>query len=256
MASISQEPYLWVHVAGLALVPVLCDVSLAGLAISEPLGPNWLELGLISALGGLPVLWMQWVRPFYIFSLGPIALVPDKLTEHQQRLLTRFKTPLIRGLVTVAFLGAIGLLVGLYHFSSVIVAPAFLVKLPRIAGIGIALMGFWGCNLFLQISLSAVGVLLTQPHQLAQTQPYPISKIEQDFTLVGLRINRILPAIVGFQEPQTSIPNPTLTDSPKAGDVTADQIRQPMGQSDISAAGSSDKRSNYEEEYDLDDPWS
>ena len=61
------DPYLWVHLAGLATVPLWIGLCLLGLAVGNPTWPG-LELGFIVAVGVLPVLVMQLRRPFYIFS--------------------------------------------------------------------------------------------------------------------------------------------------------------------------------------------
>jgi hypothetical protein len=61
------DPYLWVHLAGLATVPLWIDLCLLGLAVGNPTWPG-LELGFIVAVGVLPVLVMQLRRPFYIFN--------------------------------------------------------------------------------------------------------------------------------------------------------------------------------------------
>ena len=76
MRSFRLDPYLWVHLAGLAMLPVLFCGCLLGLAVGEPLLSVWVEMGFLVGLGVAPVLWMQLQSPFYIFSwsLWPCAL--------------------------------------------------------------------------------------------------------------------------------------------------------------------------------------
>jgi len=46
-----SEPILWIHVAGLAVVPIFLELCLLGLAVSDPLLPAWLELFIVAAVG-------------------------------------------------------------------------------------------------------------------------------------------------------------------------------------------------------------
>jgi hypothetical protein len=47
-----SDPYLWVHLAGLATVPLWIDLCLLGLAVGNPALPG-LELAVITVLDGL-----------------------------------------------------------------------------------------------------------------------------------------------------------------------------------------------------------
>ena len=47
-------------------------------------------------------------------------------------------------------------------------------------------------NLFLQIPLGVLLVLSTQPAKLTQINPYSGNKIQQDFTIVGMKSTQIL----------------------------------------------------------------
>ncbi len=91
MRAFWSDPYLWIHAAGLAALPLCLLGCLLGLAVGDPLLPVWLELGLIAAVGIAPIIWMQWQKPFYIFSLVAVALKPTQLTDDQRRILTLFK---------------------------------------------------------------------------------------------------------------------------------------------------------------------
>ncbi|HAX89214.1 MAG TPA: low-complexity tail membrane protein, partial [Cyanobacteria bacterium UBA11370] len=63
----------------------------------------------------------------------------------------------------------------------------------RIGGLVGAGLAFLASNLFLQVPLSVVQVLLTREEQWAATVPYPVEKTTEDFTIPGLRVNQILP---------------------------------------------------------------
>ena len=83
---------------GWLTLPIFLGLCLLGLAVGSPLLPVWLEMFLVAVAGIVPVLWMQWFRPFYIFSILVVAVKPQNLTSLQQRILTRFKTKLNKGI--------------------------------------------------------------------------------------------------------------------------------------------------------------
>ena len=116
MRSFWSDPYLWVHLAGIAAVPLFLELCLLGLAVGTPIAPVGLEWLLVGAIGVAPVLWMQWQRPFSIFSLIVLALQPQQLTDDQRRILRLFRTPLEKGL---AALMAIALLATLWQLFQI-----------------------------------------------------------------------------------------------------------------------------------------
>jgi len=188
-----SEPFLWIHLAGLAAVPLTLEVVWLGLAVGDPLLPVWLEFLLVAAIGTVPVLGMQLTRPFDIFSLLILAIKAEQLSEEQRRLLGLFKTKPNK-LLTIA--GAILMLWVLWQIYRVAPIAAPIVALEsgwRIAGLLGAGLAFLASNLFLQVPLSVAQVLFTSEAEFAATEPYPVEKIPQDFTVPGLRVNRILP---------------------------------------------------------------
>ena len=68
MIELQQNRYLWVHFAGLAFVPLLLDICLAGFASAGPALPFGGQFWAIALLGITPALAMQWLKPFYVFS--------------------------------------------------------------------------------------------------------------------------------------------------------------------------------------------
>jgi hypothetical protein len=192
MRSSWSEPFLWIHLAGLAAVPLLLGLCWLCLAIGDPQFPIWVEFLLVAGIGIAPILWMQLTRPFYIFSILVLALKPNQLTSDQQRLLSLFKTPLHQWL---ASFGAILMLAVLWQIYQV--APvATIVGFPltsRLLGLFLAGLAFLASNLFLQVSLSVLLVLLTSEAKLAVTEPFPVVRIFQDFTVPGWQVNQILP---------------------------------------------------------------
>lgn len=76
-----NEPFLWIHLTGLAAVPITLELVWLGLAVGAPLLPVWLELLLVAVIGIVPVVGMQLTRPFDVFSLLIFAIAPAHLTE-------------------------------------------------------------------------------------------------------------------------------------------------------------------------------
>jgi len=195
MRSFWSDPYLWIHVAGVAALPFFLGACLLGLAVGSPVLPVWLELFLVGAIAIAPVLWMQWFRPFYIFSILVVAVKPEKLTLVEQRILTRFKTKLNRGLaVGVAIVLAV-ILRQIYQLAPLAAEVAFFPPQWRLGGLLLAALAFLGANLFLQVPVSAIAVLLTSESAFATADPYLSSKIRQDFTILGWQTYQILPFV-------------------------------------------------------------
>lgn len=193
MRSFWNEPFLWIHLAGLAALPLTLELVWLGLAVGDPVLPVWLELLVVAVIGIVPVLWMQLTHPFDIFSILVIAVKPEQLSSQQQRILSLFRAKTNK-LVTI---GAVVLMLWLlWQIYRVAPLAADITPLPaewRIAGLLWAGVAFLLSNLFLQVPLSVAQVLLTSESEWAATQPYPTEKIAEDFTIPGVRVKHILP---------------------------------------------------------------
>jgi hypothetical protein len=183
------DPYLWVHGAGLAVVPLALLICLWGLAMGDPVLPG-LEVILVGLAGILPIGWMQLQRPFCIYSLPFVVVDPSQLTEAQRRLLTLFRTRRNPWVVGLASGGLFLVLRQLYAVSASVAAGD-----NRWLGLTIAALGFLAANLFLQVPLSVLRVMGVTDNQVATTLPYPIAQIKSDFFAYGLPLPRILPAL-------------------------------------------------------------
>ena len=201
MRSFWSDPYLWVHLAGIAALPVFLEICLLGLAVGDPVLPTALELLFVAAVGISPVFWMQWQRPFYIFSLLAIALKPAQLTEDQRRLLRLFKTQEVRVLTAIAPVLLAIALWQLYKLAPLAAEVTPFAGQWRLVGLLVAAIAFLACNLFLQVPLSVLRVLLASEAEFAAVEPYPLERVGQDFTVLGLRVKQILPAIAPTLEP-------------------------------------------------------
>ncbi|NJO41999.1 MAG: low-complexity tail membrane protein [Cyanobacteria bacterium CRU_2_1] len=196
MRSFWFDPYLWIHLAGVAALPIFLEICLLGLGIGAPLMPAWFELAFVGSIGILPILWMQWQRPFNIFSLLLLALKPTQLTDDQRRILQQFKAPANRVLAVLSAFAMAWVLWQLYGIAPLASSLTFLPSLSRGSGLLIAAIAFLASNLFLQIPISVMRVLLTRENQFAAMAPYPVEQISKDFTLIGLRVPKILPPLV------------------------------------------------------------
>lgn len=188
-----SERFLWIHAAGLAVLPLSLVVCLVGLAASGSLLPIWLALLVVGGVGILPILWMQWQRPFYIFSILVVALQPDQLTIDQRRILSLFKT---RGARLVAVFSAIAAALLLWQLDRLTpIAVGVLPFQSPFLGLLLAATAFLASNLFWQIPLSVLHILLTPKAKLLATEPYPPKWVKQNFMVAGLQVKQILPPL-------------------------------------------------------------
>jgi hypothetical protein len=193
MSSFRSEPFLWIHLAGIAILPLWLELVWLGLAIGVPLPVSWLELLVVGAIGIVPVLGMQLIRPFDIFSILVLSLKSDRLTTEQRKILTLFKTNKQKLLSLIAAALMVFVLWQLYRLAPLAVGAAAIAPQWRILGLLLATSAFLASNLFLQVPVSVLGVLSNSKQQFAVTAPYPLEQIEADFTIPGLKAKQILP---------------------------------------------------------------
>jgi hypothetical protein len=195
MQSFRSEPILWIHLAGLATLPIFLEICLLGLAVGDPVLPVWMEFFLVAAIGVVPVLWMQLSRPFLIFAILGVAQKPEQLREQQRKILSLINTRLNRILSALAGVFLLGVLWQLYRIAPVAANVTLFPPGWRLAGLLLAGLAFLASNLFLQVPLSVARVFVTSETEFSGTKPYPLERIPQDFTIVGLPVNQILPEL-------------------------------------------------------------
>ncbi len=234
MRSSGSEPYLWVHLAGVAAVPIFLELCLVGLAASQAVLPAGLVFLLVAIVGISPILWMQWSRPFNIFSLVVLALKPSELNERQRQILQRFKAPVAK---FVAVAVAILAFLILWQLNQWLPFHAPILKVPGgwLGGLLLAATAFLLSNLFLQVPASVLTVLLTPERQITAASPYPVAQIPTDFTLIGLQVKRILPPLVPLvplAAPVTSTSTPPAVGAPVSapGSEAMPEATQPEAQ--------------------------
>ncbi|NJN87896.1 MAG: low-complexity tail membrane protein [Leptolyngbyaceae cyanobacterium SL_7_1] len=215
MRSFWFDPYVWVHLAGIAAAPIFLEICLVALAVGDPMLPLDLEFLIVAIAGTLPILWMQWQRPFYIFSLVVLALKPTQLSESQRQLLTCFRSGANRAVALVTAVGLGWILWQLYWIAPMVTPKAPDLWGGRLAGLVVAAIAFFLCNLFVQVPLSVLRVLGVGEDAFATTPPYPVEAVAADFTMIGLRVKQILPP-VSRVEPVLSPPAPATPSADQA----------------------------------------
>ncbi|MEA5470235.1 low-complexity tail membrane protein [Spirulina sp. 06S082] len=209
MNSFRSEPFLWIHLAGLAVVPLSLLAVWLGLAAGDPVLPYSLEIAFLAIAGILPIAWMQWQRPFDIFSLLVLAVRPDRLTLEQRQILRLFKTVKTR---IAAIAVAIFMIWAIWQIYTL--APLAAIATPlsgrwHLLGLLLAAIAFLFANLFLQIPVSVLGVLLTSDSRFEEVEPYEVENIGQDFFIFGIRIDNIL----AIASPEMAAPESTKEQS-------------------------------------------
>jgi hypothetical protein len=195
MRSFRSDPYLWVHLAGVAAVPIFLELCLVGLGMGSSLMPIWFELLFVGGLGIAPILWMQWQKPFSIFSLLLLAVRSDHLSEDQRKILGLFKDPIQRVLSVAVAITMAAMLWQLYRVAP-IAHGVILPSATRGVGLLWAAIAFFFANLFLQVPISVLRVLLLGDRTLTAATPYPVDQIPAAFTIAGFRVKKILPELV------------------------------------------------------------
>ncbi len=187
------EPFLWIHLAGLAAVPLLAVLCLLGLAVGDPVLPAFLEILLVGAVGIAPILWMQLSAPFCIFALLLVALEPEQLTEDQRRLLVWFRTPVNKGVAIALSILLFFFLWQLYRIAPIAADITPFRGLGHGGGLGLAAIAFMAINLFTQVPASVALVLRISEAKLAQTPPMSVEDVAASMTLLGVPVRQILP---------------------------------------------------------------
>ncbi|MEM6518587.1 MAG: low-complexity tail membrane protein [Cyanobacteria bacterium P01_C01_bin.70] len=248
-----RDPYLWLNFAGLATVPLWLDICLAGLAVSDPMVPPWLELVALVMVGTAPILWMQVQRPFYIFSVPGLALRPDQLNEDRRRLLTLQRGWLSQSLALLTAIALFLALYWLYQLAPIAADLPWLMGKSRATGWEICAIAFFLANFFALVPATTALLLLTPPRRLDATPPLDAPQILTNFTVLGLRIDRILPDftdsditdeaadnVPAAADDVLAKPTATDTDAVKLDSAPTDVESATVGQKDISEADNPD----------------
>lgn len=191
LMNIRTEPFLWIHLTGIALFPAFVGLTLIALAVGDSFS-YMVELPLLAAIAILPVLVMQLIRPFDIFSVLFFSLKPEYLSEEQRQILALFKTFKQQLTSIIAALLMLVILWLLYRLSSLAIGITDFLPQWRIAGLAIASFTYLLANLFFQVPLSVLLVLTAKESKLVNVEPCSIAEIEHNFTVPGIKVSKIL----------------------------------------------------------------
>lgn len=193
MNSFRFEPFLWIHLAGVVTFPFWLGLFAVGLTIGKPFLPFWLEFGIVAIVGILPILWMQWFRPFYIFSILVVAMKPATLTLMQRQILSHFNTQFNHRLSLITTVLLIGILSQTNRVSVMVSDVAGMLPQWHSMGLFVATVACLGCSLFCHVPASVLGILFTKTDDFVQTQPLTEAEIRQQFLILGWQVQQILP---------------------------------------------------------------
>ncbi|MBP0016488.1 MAG: low-complexity tail membrane protein [Cyanobacteria bacterium SBLK] len=241
MNSFRSEPFLWIHLAGLALVPPSLLVVWLGLAAGDPSLPVVLEIGFLAIAGILPIAWMQWQQPFDIFSLLVLAIRPDRLTLEQRKILRLLKTFKIRLAATAMALFMLWAIWQIYRIAPLAAIATPLSPRWHLLGLLSAAIAFFFSNLFLQVPTSVLSVLLTSDARFAEIEPYEIENIRRDFFVFGIRIQNpfaLASPLTSTDSPiQTQPNNPPVEKIDPREETATDALESEEEQADFPTAG-------------------
>ena len=194
--SLGKNFFVWGNIVLMALIPWLLIQSMAGLAVGDPIFPDWFEISLLGLPAIALVTWLQWIQPISPFSLWLIAKPSEKLTEQERRALTLISQPRNGWYVTgwIAIAGAVfmsAVFCKIYAASplSQVIAP-----FPdrfRFFGVLWAEVFFLLSNFLLQSGVSALRVKFADDADLSSLSPFAPEKINDSFTHLGWRSPQI-----------------------------------------------------------------
>lgn len=215
-----RDPYLWVHLAGLAALPLCAELCLLGLAAGDPLLPGGWDWLLVGLLGTAPIVAMQWLRPFYPFSVLLVSLRADRLNETQQRILQRWAGWETKAIALIASLLVLWALQRLDQLSPLAAEIAPLDQ--RAIGLLVVWLGALLGSLLLTVALVSLWVLLTPQTAFSAIEPFPVGNVPSSFLRLSIRLTKVLPdlenapvaAPAKVPEPESATP-PETTNAPQ-----------------------------------------
>ncbi|TAD79781.1 MAG: low-complexity tail membrane protein [Oscillatoriales cyanobacterium] len=185
-----RDPYLWLHLVGLAALPLCAELCLLGLAAGDPLLPGGWDWLLVGLLGTGPIAAMQWLRPFYPFSIALVSLRADSLDQTQQRILQRWASWEPKA---IALISTVLVLWGLQWLDRLSPVAAEIAPLDnRSLGLLVAWLGALLGSGLLAIAAAALWVLLTPTAAFEAIEPFPLGNVPAVFLRPSLRLTRLL----------------------------------------------------------------
>jgi hypothetical protein len=232
----SNNPFIWGNIALLAGVPWLIALSMAGLAVGDPVFPEWFEIFLLGFPAIALVTWVQWQQPISPFSLWLVAKPSESLSDQERQILTLVKQHSNGWYVTGWIATAVALVMSAIFCKIYISAPLAQAIAPfpaglRLFGILWAEICFLLSNILLQAGISALRIKLTAESDFQGLQPFALEKIKNSFTSIGWQSPQILKffeedvaiAQVSDESPkgEAAEPSPDVKESQEAPDAKA-----------------------------------
>ncbi|MBD2315506.1 low-complexity tail membrane protein [Phormidium tenue] len=222
--SLSNHPFIWGNIALLAGVPWLLALSMAGLAVGDPVFPAWFEIFLLGFPAIALVAWVQWQQPISPFSLWFVAKPSESLSEPERQILSLVKQQRNGWYVTGWIAAVVAIAMSAIFCKLYLAAPLAQVIAPfpaslRLFGIIWAEIFFLLSNILAQAGISALRIKLTADSDLNRLQPFAIEKIKNSFTTIGWRSPQLLKF---FEEDEIGKVTNDLTQG-KIADEVADQ---------------------------------
>jgi hypothetical protein len=205
--SLNNSPFIWGNIALIAGVPWLLALSMAGLAVGDPVFPAWFEILLL----GLPAIalttWVQWQQPISPFSLWFVAKPNENLSDRDRQMLTLIKQHRNGWYTTGWIAAAVAILMSVIFCKIYLSAPLAQAIAPfpaglRLFGILWAEIFFVLSNVLMQAGISALRIKLTAESELISLQPFTVTKIKNNFTTIGWRSPQLLKFFE--EEPETN----------------------------------------------------
>ncbi|TYQ27014.1 low-complexity tail membrane protein [Pseudanabaena sp. UWO311] len=213
--SLGNNPFIWGNIALLAIVPWLLVLSMAGLAVGDPVFPEWFEIFLLGFPAIALVAWIQWQQPLSPFSLWFVAKPSESLSDQERQILTLVKQHSNGWYVTGWIATAVAIVMSAVFCKIYISAPLAQEIAPfpaglRLFGILWAEICFLLSNILLQAGISALRIKLTAETDFRGLQPFAPEKIKNSFTNIGWQSRQILKF---FEE--DAVITPVSDESPK-----------------------------------------
>jgi hypothetical protein len=195
--SLSNNPFIWGNIALLAGVPWLLALSMAGLAVGDPVFPEWFEIFLLGFPAIALVAWVQWQQPISPFSLWFVTKPGESLSDRDRKILTLVKQHSNGWYVTGWIAAAVAIVISAIFCKIYISAPLAQAIAPfpaglRLFGILWAEIFFLLSNILLQAGISALRIKLTVESELIGLKPFAPEKIKNNFTSIGWSSPQIL----------------------------------------------------------------
>lgn len=216
----TKELFLWAHLSLLALLPLALVLTMAGLAVGEPLFPGWLEMPVLAVPIIAYVSWQQVNRPIYPFTLGFVHRSVSHLSILQRQILTIVKRPATGWIATVTAVFLYVLFRQVYRTAPLAESIAPFPDSLRFLGIVWALVFFLIANVFSQLGIVALRILVLPSREL--NQAYDPEQIKQDFTVLGSSS----PTLWQFDR-SAETPAPEIEEQPASVETSKPQEEQP-----------------------------